>query len=114
LRGPNQDVESRAVHPSLSTLHSHVLSSAGKRNHSILDEAATLAQQLGGEGVVFCKSGKDKTAMHVTYKQAQFATRYRDNNDAAAILDDANLIRNQGTRLPICEKNVGQAKYVGT
>lgn len=60
-----------SVHPSLSMLHSHIVTSAGKMNHSILDEAATMAQQLGGGGVVFCKSGKDRTAMHVTYKQAQ-------------------------------------------
>lgn len=100
------------VHPSLSNLHSHILSSAGRMNHNILDEAATIAQQLGGGGVVFCKSGKDRTAMHVTYKQSQFAARYRDNNNMQAILRDATLIRLHGTRLPICEKNVGQAKYV--
>jgi len=99
------------VHPSLASLHSHVISSAGRMNHNILDEAATIAQQLGGGGIVFCKSGKDRTAMHVTYKQAQFAARYRDNNDLQAILRDAQLIRVHGTRLPICEKNVGQAKY---
>jgi hypothetical protein len=100
------------IHPSLASLHSHILSSAGRMNHSILDEAATIAQQLGGGGLVFCKSGKDRTAMHVTYKQAQFAARYRDNNDYQAILRDAHLMRLHGTRLPICEKNVGQALYV--
>jgi hypothetical protein len=102
------------VHPSLTSLHSHVLSSAGKMNHSILDEAATLAQQLGGGGLVFCKSGKDRTAMHLTYKQAQFAARYRglsEEDAMAIILQDATLMRIYGTRLPICEKNVGQAKY---
>jgi hypothetical protein len=105
------EAEIPPVHPSLAILHSHVLSSAGRMNHSILDEAATIAQQLGGGGVVFCKSGKDRTAMHVTYKQAQFAARYRDNNDHATVLRDAMLIRLHGTRLPICEKNVGQSKY---
>jgi len=104
-------VYKRQVHPSLSLLHSHIISSAGRMNHAILDEAATLAQQLGGGGLVFCKSGKDRTAMHVTYKQAQFAARYRDFHDSAAILRDAQLIRTYGTRLPICEKNVGQAVY---
>eukprot|EP00980_Cylindrotheca_fusiformis_P017657 scaffold5529_cov117-Cylindrotheca_fusiformis.AAC.34 len=99
------------VHPSLSLLHSHIISSAGKMNHAILDEAATLAQQLGGGGLVFCKSGKDRTAMHVTYKQAQFAARYRDEHDSEATLRDATLMRIYGVRLPICEKNVGQAKY---
>jgi len=99
------------VHPSLAALHSHILSSAGKMNHSILDEAATIAQQLGGGGLVFCKSGKDRTAMHLTYKQCQFAGRYRGNSDQNAILRDARLLRLHGTRLPICEKNVGQALY---
>jgi len=87
------------------------MSSVGKMNHSILDEAATIAQQLGGGGVVFCKSGKDRTAMHLTYKQCQFAARYRGNTDNQAILRDAHLLRLHGTRLPICEKNVGQALY---
>jgi hypothetical protein len=106
------------VHPSLSALHSHILSSAGKMNHSILDEAATMVQQLGGGGLVFCKSGKDRTAMHVTYKQAQFAARYKNKNRNAEtaetmelVLRDATLLRIHGTRLPICEKNVGQSKY---
>jgi hypothetical protein len=66
-----EDQQLLSVHPSLSLLHSHIMSSAGKMNHSILDEASTIAQQLGGGGLVFCKSGKDRTAMHVTYKQAQ-------------------------------------------
>ena len=99
------------IHPSLANLNNHILSSAGKMNHSILDEAATIAQQLGGGGLVFCKSGKDRTAMHLTYKQCQFASRYRGNHDQSAILRDATLLRLHGTRLPICEKNVGQALY---
>jgi hypothetical protein len=111
LANNNSEGEILPIHPSLALLHSHIMSSAGKMNHSILDEAATLAQQLGGGGLAFCKSGKDRTAMHVTYKQAQFAARYRDTHDAEAILRDANLMRVHGVRLPICEKNVGQAKF---
>ena len=112
---PNQ----QKTHPLMETLHQHVVNSAGKINHDILDEAAQLAQQLGGSGVVFCKSGKDRTAMHVTYKQAQFLNRFRERHPSAdpniafvnTTLDDAALLRIYGTRLPICEKNVGQAKY---
>jgi hypothetical protein len=107
----SEDHQLLPVHPSLSLLHSHIISSAGRMNHSILDEAATIAQQLGGGGLVFCKSGKDRTAMHVTYKQAQFAARYRDQHELTEILRDATLLRTHGTRLPICEKNVGQAKF---
>mmetsp|Transcript_7952 Transcript_7952/g.9073 ORF Transcript_7952/g.9073 Transcript_7952/m.9073 type:complete len:1253 (-) Transcript_7952:248-4006(-) len=107
----NLDKDQLPIHPSLAALNSHIMSSVGKMNHSILDEAATIAQQLGGGGVVFCKSGKDRTAMHLTYKQCQFAARYRGNADNQAILRDAHLLRLHGTRLPICEKNVGQALY---
>lgn len=69
-RGPGlvEDQDELPVHPALSQLHSHIKSSAGRMNHSILDEAATLSQQLGGGGLVFCKSGKDRTAMHGEWK----------------------------------------------
>lgn len=121
---PVQATPTYQTHPLLATLFQHIVSSSGRMNHDILDEAAALAQQLGGGGVVFCKSGKDRTAMHVTYKQAQFITRFRqrnpnpndfglglDDDTTNTTLDDAMLIRLYGTRLPICEKNVGQAKY---
>jgi hypothetical protein len=68
--------------------------------------------------------------MHVTYKQAAFIRQYRERHlasydvaaskldpDSAAsrpadsALEIASLLRTYGTRLPICEKNVGQAKY---
>ena len=67
--------------------------------------------------------------MHVTYKQAAFIRQYRerhlasyddaskpDPESATPRLDDptleiAALLRTYGTRLPVCEKNVGQAKY---
>jgi hypothetical protein len=116
------------THPLLATLFQHIVSSSGKMNHEILAEAAALAQRFSGGIVVFCKSGKDRTAMHLTYKQAQFINRFRqqshtgmttsavvDNGNDHTIVDttlnDAMLIRLYGTRLPICEKNVGQAKY---
>jgi hypothetical protein len=100
------------VHPMLTSLHEHILGSSGKMNHSILDEAATVSQQLGGGGVVFCKSGKDRTAMHVTYKQSQYIHRFADTGATQQqVYEDATTIRVYGTRLPICEKNVGQAKY---
>jgi hypothetical protein len=59
--------------------------------------------------------------MHVTYKQAAFIRQYRDQHlashgdaskpDHESTLEIASLLRTYGTRLPICEKNVGQAKY---
>jgi hypothetical protein len=106
------------VHPSLKTLHEHIVTSTNKMNHNILDDAASACQMLGGGSTVFCKSGKDRTAMHVTYKSAQFVHRFLQKTGAgppiiqpSTVFDDASMMRVHGTRLPICEKNVGQAKY---
>lgn len=106
------------THPLLETLYQHIVGSAGKMNHDILDEAAVLAAQLGGGGVVFCKSGKDRTAMHVTYKMAQFESNFRQRGQSPislsvpdSTLPDAKIMRVHGTRLPICQKNVGESKY---
>ena len=91
--------------------------------HGVLDEAATVAAKLGGGAAIFCKSGKDRTAMQVTHKQSQFLNRYLSgtlagstgaSEDAVSprkIFADATMMRIYGTRLPICEKNVGQALY---
>jgi hypothetical protein len=111
------------VHPRLEKLYQHILGSAGKMNHNILVEAAAICRQLGGGAAVFCKSGKDRTAMHITYKQAEFIREYRQRHAAGAgaadtlpppvesTIEIATLMRTHGTRLPICEKNVGQALY---
>jgi hypothetical protein len=106
--------QQQQVHPMLLSLHAHIVGSAGKMNHGILDEAASVAQKLGGGAAVFCKSGKDRTAMHITYKQAQFIHRYLGDDKMLPqqqVFEDATRLRVYGTRLPICEKNVGQAKY---
>ena len=42
----------------------HVAVSERQARETPAPEAAMLAQQLGGGGLVFCKSGKDRTAMH--------------------------------------------------
>ena len=62
---------------------------------------------------MFCKSGKDRTAMQVTFKQAQFINRFLStgdglNNDCELdnkkVFQDATIMRVYGTRLPICDK----------
>ncbi|KAL7580171.1 hypothetical protein ACA910_012922 [Epithemia clementina (nom. ined.)] len=122
----NSATSATKTHPLLENLYRHIVNSKGKISHGILDEASALSQQLGGGGIVFCKSGKDRTAMHVTYKQAQYANKFRSRNPSSlsAVVSgedgtpfddqttaDATVMRIYGTRLPICEKNVGQAKY---
>lgn len=108
---------SSSVHPSLGPLWDLIRSSAGKIQHGIIDAAAAATAKLSGGGVIFCKSGKDRTAMQVTLKQAQFLHAYdaiSSSNEEAyreGVFEDATLMRTYGTRLAICEKNVGQPKF---
>lgn len=77
---------------------------------------------MGGGSTVFCKSGKDRTAMQVTFKQAQYLHRFMGKKEANASTEDvelsfddvfatSTLMRIHGTRVPICEKNAGESKY---
>jgi hypothetical protein len=108
------------IHPMLSSLYDYIRSSAGKMEHGILDEAGFASNRLGGGSAIFCKSGKDRTAMQVTFKQAQYINRYIQSQgngfaecdiDGKNVFRDATTMRVYGTRLPICDKNVGQALY---
>jgi hypothetical protein len=97
----------------LSSLYEFIRSSAGKMEHGILDEAGFTSNRLGGGSAIFCKSGKDRTAMQVTFKQAQFMRRFLISNgngfsecevDPKKVFSDATIMRVYGTRLPICDK----------
>lgn len=103
----------QSIHPSLSDLYELIRNSSAKMEHGVLDKAGAAVMQLGGGGVIFCKSGKDRTAMQVTYKESQFINRFisSDSAEDENVFDVASLIRLHGTRLPVCEKNVGQALY---
>lgn len=103
------------LHPSLFFLSEAIKASAGKMEHSVLDQAATATSRFGGGSTVFCKSGKDRTAMQVTFKQAQFTQRFMDKKDSRTALEDtsisyekvfskSSLMRKHGNRIPICEK----------
>ena len=118
-----QQAQPLPIHPSLLSLSEAVKASAGKMEHSVLDRAATACHKMGGGSTVFCKSGKDRTAMQVTFKQAQFAQRYIDRKDGSAVLLEdtpisydevfakSSLMRKHGNRIPICEKNAGEPKF---
>ena len=110
------------LHPSLVSLTESVKASAGKMEHGVLDKAATACQRFGGGSTVFCKSGKDRTAMQVTFKQAQFAQRFMDKKESGIMLEDTQVsydevfaksttMRKHGNRIPVCEKNAGEPKF---
>jgi len=102
------------THPLLVPLSESIKASAGKMEHSVLDHAAASCQKLGGGSTIFCKSGKDRTGMQVTFKEAQFIQRFIDRKDAVSseeIFAKATTLRIYGNRVPICEKNAGEAMY---
>lgn len=117
-------------HPSLVSLSEAIKASAGRMEHSVLDRAATACQRFGGGSTVFCKSGKDRTAMQVTFKQGQFIQRFMDKKEGGdegsmptpLLLEDtpisyddvfakSTLMRKHGNRIPVCEKNAGEPKF---
>jgi hypothetical protein len=151
LTNPTSDqLQTLPPHPMLSVLNDTIKASAGKMEHGVLDHAATVCQRLeqiscyvfmlcsaspslisfssskqsrlGGGSTVFCKSGKDRTAMQVTFKQAQSLQRFIGKKDVNTPFEDvpvsfddvfvnSTLMRIHGTRVPICEKNAGESKY---
>jgi len=104
---PNVGVQ-QSPHPILRELWEEICGSAGKMAHPVLLHAATASKHLGGSSIIFCKSGKDRTAMQVTYKQSMYLSRATRTSN---VLEDATVMRTQGTRVAVCEKNVGQAKF---
>jgi len=149
---------SSALHPVLSSLHNSIRESMkSKMEVAVLHDAANACTSLGGGSIVFCKSGKDRTAMQVTLKQMRFireeqkndlrseiihecqnngkvnnasndnddsstssdngdrndqhCSKDDDDDDDDALFRHATIMRSHGTRLALCEKNVGQPKY---
>lgn len=105
------------LHPSMIMLSEAIKSSASRMEHSVLDRAASLTQNLGGGSTVFCKSGKDRTAsefteignvtlygaltlhifahyenkVEVTFKQAQYVQRFLDRRSQNTALEDTHV-----------------------
>ncbi|CAE7328678.1 INPP4A, partial [Symbiodinium sp. KB8] len=76
----------------------------------VLTVAADITRMLHGARITCCKSGKDRTAMSVTYEQARILHQ-RHGLPRNLLLPSANLMRQHGVRLPIAHKNVGSPLY---
>lgn len=83
-------------HPLLEELTETVLSSSNinSKNVDLLVAAERVCVMLGGCRVTFCKSGKDRTGMAVTYEQSrQLGERFGCGQSFERVLRDANLMR---------------------
>ncbi|KDO35213.1 hypothetical protein SPRG_00059 [Saprolegnia parasitica CBS 223.65] len=88
------------------------------KNTEILRLASKAVRRLYGGRVTCCKSGKDRTAMSVTWEQAAWALQAKDDDlenedalEASDVLKMANVMREFGGRIGIAEKNVGAKRY---
>ncbi|OQR89920.1 inositol-3,4-bisphosphate 4-phosphatase [Achlya hypogyna] len=104
----------------ISALRAAVATENGAaKNTEILHLASTTVRGLHGGRVTCCKSGKDRTAMSVSWEQAAWALQTTENLDqaeadvveASDVLKMANVMREFGGRIHIAEKNVGAKRY---
>ncbi|CDW55410.1 hypothetical protein TTRE_0000368201 [Trichuris trichiura] len=80
------------------------------KNVALTHQAMRLCRMLGGDVVICCKSGKDRTSMAVTYDEALFVQRlYNLSLDGTKILLED--LRREGTRLENAYKNLGARRY---
>lgn len=70
-----------------------------------------IGERLKSGVVVMCKSGKDRTGMLITLREATHLqiAKYVDSKAADRYLD---LLRGYGTRIMNTEKNTGKAQYM--
>ena len=84
----------------------------GTKNVEMLMEIERICLMLNGCRVTFCKSGKDRTGMAVTLEQSrQLGERFGIGIGFDRVLKDANIMRQYGTRIKVCEKNIGKPVY---
>ena len=94
--GSNSVQMSLSSHPLLEELTEMILSSSSinSKNVDMLVAVERVCVMLGGCRVTFCKSGKDRTGMAVTYEQSrQLGERFGCGQSTQRILKDANIMR---------------------
>jgi hypothetical protein len=89
--------------------------STSTKNVLLLNELERLVVILNGCLATFCKSGKDRTGMVVSYREARnvcesFGCGTPNSLEASAI-KISNVFREYGCRLRICEKNTGKRVF---
>ena len=90
-------------HPLLEELTELILTSSNinSKNVDMLVAVERVCVMLGGCRVTFCKSGKDRTGMAVTYEQSrQIGERFGCGYSIPRVLRDANVMRYCTVRAP--------------
>ena len=104
---------SKNMHPTLHALSRTIFNTSPlEKDITMLMEIEQVGNLLDGLRVSFCKSGKDRTGMAVTLEQSRFiGNRYNCGTSDELLFKHASTMRLHGTRLDLCEKNIGKAVY---
>jgi hypothetical protein len=106
-------IDESHIHPLiLGTYHAITNYKNNVKNVHMLAELERVSQYLRGCKITFCKSGKDRTGMVITYEQARYLNeKYGLGYDLDGVIRLANIMRIHGTRLLVAEKNIGKKVF---
>jgi hypothetical protein len=95
---------------------SSIRNAGNRKDVDVLNVSAAMIRRLNGGRVVFCKSGKDRTAMGVTLEQARLLVAYHgfgsaddcslstvESSEESHLLSVANILREYGVRIDVGE-----------
>ncbi|CAD6190418.1 unnamed protein product [Caenorhabditis auriculariae] len=91
-------------------LVNEVVTEASRKNLAIFECAMQACELLGGESVISCKSGKDRTGMAATLEQGR-VLRQTCGFNSNQVTEVVTSLRREGVRRENCRKNVGRAVY---
>ncbi|CAJ0941999.1 unnamed protein product, partial [Mesorhabditis belari] len=98
------------VKEALFELTNTINAEASRKNMEIFEKAMALAEALGVQVVIGCKSGKDRTSMGITLEQGR---RLRETHgfDHDQVMEIVTCLRKDGVRRENCRKNIGKGAY---
>lgn len=96
------------AHPLVEDLFKSLIKNkATSKNTDMIFQVERLSNILRGCRVVFCKSGKDRTGMVVSYEQImKLNEKYLLSMSQEALIQATDITRLYGVRLDIAEKNI--------
>uniref|UniRef100_A0A1I7TMJ8 PH domain-containing protein n=1 Tax=Caenorhabditis tropicalis TaxID=1561998 RepID=A0A1I7TMJ8_9PELO len=106
----NRNEVSQRAREAVMEVVNEVSREPSRKNLAIFDWAMLASEQLGGEAVISCKSGKDRTGMASTLEQGR-VLRETCGFNTAQISEVVNSLRKDGVRRENCRKNVGKPVY---
>ncbi|CAO4369300.1 unnamed protein product [Caenorhabditis nigoni] len=106
----NRAEASQRAREAVMEVVNEVSTEPSRKNLNVFDWVMTACEQLGGEAVISCKSGKDRTGMASTLELGR-VLRETCGFNTTQISEVVNSLRKDGVRRENCRKNVGKPVY---